>query len=108
MNNYEYLKNHYNDFIYPKPTEDIEEDYLKKNRRSVSDPTIFYHRIFPEKINSNEKLNILIAGCGSHEAAILAKFNPQHNIIGVDLSENSIIHEKKLVEKHKIKNLFQI
>ena len=105
MNNYEYLKNHYNDFIYPKPTEDIEEDYLKKNRRSVSDPTIFYHRIFPEKINSNEKLNILIAGCGSHEAAILAKFNPQHNIIGVDLSENSIIHEKKLVEKHKIKNL---
>jgi SAM-dependent methyltransferase len=105
MNNFQYLKNHYNNFIYPKPTEDIEEDYLKKNRRSVSDPTIFFHRIFPEKKFSKEKLNILIAGCGSHEAAILAKFNPQHNIIGIDLSENSIMHQEKLVKKHKIKNL---
>ena len=57
MNNFQYLKNHYNNFIYPKPTEDIEEDYLKKNRRSISDPTIFFHRIFPEKKFSKEKSN---------------------------------------------------
>lgn len=108
MNNFQYLKNHYNNFIYPKPTEDIEKDYLKKNRRSISDPSIFFHRIFPEKKFSKEKLNILIAGCGSHEAAILAKFNPQHNVIGVDLSENSILHQEKLVKKHKIENLILV
>jgi len=108
MNNFQYLKNHYNNFIYPKPSEDIEKNYLKKNRRSISDPSIFFHRIFPEKKFSKEKLNILIAGCGSHEAAILAKFNPQHNVIGVDLSENSILHQEKLVKKHKIENLILV
>lgn len=104
-NNVEYLKKHYNNFIYPKPTEDINKDYLEKNRRPISDPEIFWHRLFPEKPYSNKKLNILIAGCGSHEAAILAKFNKKHEFVGIDLSANSILHQENLKKKHSINNL---
>ena len=54
---------------------------------------------------SSARLDILIAGCGSDQAAILAKCNPNHNFIGIDLSENSLKHEKKLIKENNIENL---
>ncbi len=56
----------------------------------MNDPTYYWHKLWPEEPYSNEKLNILIAGCGTQQAAILAKCNPNHSFIGIDLSENSI------------------
>ena len=50
-------------------------------------------------------LKILIAGCGSDQAAIIAKCNPNHSVIGIDISPKSIAHQNKLKKNHKINNL---
>jgi SAM-dependent methyltransferase len=99
------LKEHYNNFIYPKPIEDIEEEFIKQRRYYLDDPTYYWHKLWPEKAFNKKKIEVLIAGCGSHQAAILAKCNPHHNFIGIDLSKNSIKHEEKLILKHNINNL---
>ena len=99
------LTNQYNNYVYPKPCEDIESEWLKHNRYQTCDPNYHWHKLWPEFPYSREKLNILIAGCGSDQAAILAKCNPIHDFTGIDLSENSLNHQKKLIKKHDIKNL---
>ncbi len=99
------LTNQYNNYIYPKPTENLFEEWIKKNRFQICDPNYCWHRLWPEKPYSSKRMNVLIAGCGSDQAAILAKCNPNHNFVGIDLSENSLKHEKKLIEENKIENL---
>ena len=104
-NNIKKLKSHYDKYIYPKPCENIEEKYIKYNRYQECDPNYHWHKLWPEKKYERKKLNILVAGCGSDQAAILAKCNPIHNFIGIDISTVSLAHQKKLIKKHKIKNL---
>ncbi len=99
------LTNQYNNYIYPKPTQSLPEEWIKKNRFQICDPNYCWHRLWPEKPYSSKRLNVLIAGCGSDQAAILAKCNPNHSFVGVDLSENSLKHEKKLIKENNIKNL---
>lgn len=53
----------------------------------------------------NENLNILVAGCGSYQAALIAKRNPKNFITGVDLSKSSIFHEEQLKNKYNLNNL---
>lgn len=103
--NLEYLKRHYDNYIYPNPIEDIEEEFIKKKKRYIFDPTYHWHRIWPELPYSTKQLNILIAGCGTNEAAVMAMCNPNHLVTGVDVSETSILHQQKLLNKHKISNL---
>ena len=99
------LSEQYNNYIYPKPTENLSEEWIKKNRFQICDPNYCWHRLWPEKPYNARRLDVLIAGCGSDQAAILAKCNPNHNFVGVDLSENSLKYEKKLIEENKIENL---
>ena len=99
------LTDQYNNYIYPRPCEDIEKEWLSKKMFRNNDPNYQWHKLWPEYPYSRDKMNILVAGCGSDEAAILAKCNPIHNFIGIDLSENSLNHQKKLIKKHRIKNL---
>ncbi len=99
------LTDQYNNYIYPPPCEDIETEWLAKNSYKTSDPNFHWHKLWPEYPYSRKKMSILVAGCGSDQAAILAKCNPVHNFIGIDLSEKSLDHQKKLIKKHGIKNL---
>ena len=94
VKNIDYLSNHYNEYIYPKPIDDIDEEFIKKKKYYLNDPTFFWHKLWPEKKYNSEKLNVLIAGCGSQQAAILAKCNPNHLFTGIDLSKNSIQHQQ--------------
>ena len=89
------LSEQYNNYIYPKPTENLHEEWIKKNRFQICDPNYCWHRLWPEKPYDTRRLDVLVAGCGSDQAAILAKCNPNHNFVGIDLSENSLKHEKK-------------
>jgi len=105
IKNISYLKEHYNNFIYPDPILDIDQEFIDPKRHYYDDPTYYWHKIWPEKSFSDKKLEILIAGCGTNQAAVLAKCNPNHSFVGIDLSENSINHHKKLIKKHSIKNI---
>ena len=77
------LEEQYNKYIYPKPCEDIEKEWIEKNRFLLTDPNYNWHKFWSEKPHSPEKLYILVAGCGSDQAAILAKCNPNHDFIVV-------------------------
>ena len=103
--NIDYLKNHYENYNYPEPVQDIEKELIENNIVYYDDPTYNWHKIFPEKAFSKNKISILVAGCGTEQAAIIAKLSPQHEVIGIDLSSNSLKHQKKLINKHKINNL---
>lgn len=103
--NIQELSVQYNNYIYPKPCENIEEEWIKLNRYQICDPNYLWHKIWPEKKYLRKSLKILIAGCGSDQAAILAKCNPIHKFTGIDISKNSLAHHKKLIDKHNIENL---
>lgn len=98
------LKQQYENFIYPEPTDDIDRDYLKTGRRRASDPVAQYFRLWPEG-HSLQGLRVLVAGCGSEQAAILAACNPYAEVIGVDISSASIAYEQGLKRKHHLNNL---
>ena len=99
------LGSHYNKYIYPKPIENIEEEVIKKKIVPYADPNFNWHILWPEKPYNLRSLRILIAGCGSDQASVLARCNPNHKFIGVDFSEQSINHQKKLKQKNNLNNL---
>ncbi len=99
------LIDQYNKFPYPRPIKNIDKEIINKGKIPIADPNFSWHLLWPEIKYSNKNLKILIAGCGTHQAAIIARLNPQNFIIGVDISKNSIDHEKKLKELHNLNNL---
>ena len=55
--------------------------------------------------NTNPDLDILIAGCGTNQAAIFAYTNPAAKVVGVDISQPSLDHQQYLKDKHGLWNL---
>ncbi|MGO9383537.1 MAG: class I SAM-dependent methyltransferase [Mycobacterium sp.] len=50
-------------------------------------------------------LDILIAGCGTNQAAVFAYKNPGAKVVGVDISQPSLDHQRYLKDKHGLWNL---
>lgn len=50
-------------------------------------------------------LSILVAGCGTVQAAYHARTNPDATVVGIDLSASSLAHERYLQQKHGLSNL---
>src|ERR1700722_3508992 len=48
---------------------------------------------------------ILIAGCGTSQAARHALIEPDARVTAIDVSETSLRHTRELQEKHGIRNL---
>jgi trans-aconitate methyltransferase len=93
----------YEAYLYPPPIRDLvaakaagEGDY--------GDPALLAPLFWPEG-RSEKGLEILVAGCGAHQAAMLAFNNPEANVTGIDLSGASLAHHRYLREKHSLANL---
>jgi len=50
-------------------------------------------------------LDILIAGCGTNQAAVFAFMNPDAKVVAVDISQPSLDHQQYLKDKHGLFNL---
>jgi SAM-dependent methyltransferase len=50
-------------------------------------------------------MRILVAGCGSNQAANLAQRNPDAQVLGIDVSPTSLQHERLLKGKYGLDNL---
>ena len=98
----------YEEWVYPLPLERL-EDYYDNNFWDFADPQIANVDIWPAGHlpdgSYRPDLDILIAGCGANAAARFAHTNPKSRVTGIDLSEASLAHEKKLKEKYKLENL---
>jgi len=97
------VRQQYEQWIYPSPTQDLDQDF-REGVFDLSDPALFRRKLWPRPVEP-EKLKILVAGCGTDQAARLAHRNPGHEVVGLDFSEASLAHEAYLKNKHKLANL---
>lgn len=93
----------YTDYSYPKPVEDIAAA-IKDGLIELVDPSAYGPIYWPEG-PPRPDLAILVAGCGTQQAAITAFKNPGAKVVGVDLSEASLGHQRYLRGKHGLGNL---
>jgi len=87
---------------YPPPVDDLD-----RYRQTWADPgrrRADYHLFWPTK-PYREDLRILVAGCGTAQAAKHALRWPGARVTGIDLSETSIRSTEALKRKYDLKNL---
>ncbi len=92
----------YDRYPYPPPT-----DSLEKYRRLWQDPQrrrADFHLFWPDRPFS-ESQSILIAGCGTTQAAKHAMRWPTAQVIGIDVSATSVRCTEDLKRKHALDNL---
>jgi SAM-dependent methyltransferase len=92
----------YEQHPYPPPPSDL-ESYGRRwedgGRRRAD-----FHLHFPETAY-RENLQVLVAGCGTSQAARHALRRPGSHVVGIDVSAASISHTDALKRKHGISNL---
>lgn len=97
------VKKQYTKWPYPEPISDI-EDWKARGGSSPFDLRMDHVLIFPERAY-DPKMSILVAGCGTMEAAIEAYDSPEASVTGIDLSSASLECADKLKKKHHLDNL---
>jgi SAM-dependent methyltransferase len=88
---------------YPKPVDDLAQWQARVGPQQC-DPCFNHAVLWPER-PYNPRLNILIAGCGTNEAALQAYNQPEARVVGIDLSATSLEHQQKLKLRHNLTNL---
>ncbi|HEU0192398.1 MAG TPA: class I SAM-dependent methyltransferase [Mycobacterium sp.] len=92
----------YQRWRYPLPIENLEE--WAQDRWQWFDPSHFHRILWPDR-EYRPDLDILIAGCGTNQAATFAFMNPGAKVVGVDISQPSLDHQQYLKEKYGLWNL---
>jgi SAM-dependent methyltransferase len=92
----------YERWRYPQPIQDLEA--LPGDIWHWFDPSRFHETLWPDR-DYKRDLDILIAGCGTNQAAVFAYRNPDAKVVGVDISQPSLDHQRYLKEKHGLFNL---
>ena len=87
---------------YPPPVEDLDEVRRKwqDEDRRLAD----FHLHWPRR-PYREDLRVLVAGCGTAQAARHALRRPSAHVIGIDISETSVNHTLALKDKYNLTNL---
>jgi len=96
------IQEQYQKWAYPAPIHDLDL-WKAEGNYQLNDPALFYEIFFPGR--NRMPLDVLIAGCGTHQAACLAYSNSDSNFLAIDISQTSLDHTKYLIEKHNIRNL---
>jgi SAM-dependent methyltransferase len=92
----------YERYRYPQPIEDLEQ-WLAHNWERY-DPSHAHQILWPDQ-EYRPDLDILIAGCGTNQAAVFAFMNPGARVVAVDISQPSLDHQQCLKDKHGLFNL---
>jgi SAM-dependent methyltransferase len=96
------VSSQYQKWMYPEPIFDLEL-WLKTNWQWF-DPSHAHRMFWPDR-NKKAGLDILIAGCGTNQAAVFAFNNPQAKVVAIDVSQPSLNHHQFLKDKYEMKNL---
>ena len=93
---------HYERWRYPPPIPDLEK--WAASSWQWFDPLYAHRMLWPDR-EYKPDLDILIAGCGTNQAACFAFTNPAAKVVAVDVSQPSLDHQQYLKEKHGLFNL---
>ena len=96
------VSSQYERWMYPQPILDL-PSWLTDNWEWF-DPS-HAHRMFWPDQDYKADLNILIAGCGTNQAAVFAYTNPDAKIVAIDVSQAALNHHRYLKDKYKMNNL---
>src|SRR6185369_12643694 len=92
----------YTSHPYPPPIENLE-----RAREIYKDENVLraeFHLLWPNK-EYRADLDVLIAGCGTWQAAKYAFVHPAARVVAVDVSTTSLEHTELLKQKHGLTNL---
>jgi SAM-dependent methyltransferase len=96
------VQDFYERYPYPPPIDDL-DNYRRRwqdpNRRRAD-----FHLFWPDKPYAEER-TILIAGCGTSQAAKHAARCPAARVVGIDFSATSVRHTEDLRRKYDLTNL---
>jgi SAM-dependent methyltransferase len=92
----------YEKWTYPEPIQNLEA--WAANNWQWFDPSHAHRVLWPDRPQQPD-VDILIAGCGTNQAAQIAYTNRAAKVVAVDVSQPSLDHEKFLKEKYALKNL---
>ncbi|PZV19133.1 MAG: class I SAM-dependent methyltransferase [Pseudanabaena sp.] len=102
MNDAKEVRSFYERMPYPAPLTNLDrhlELYQNPERKRA-----LFHLMFPtEKPRSGQQ--ILVAGCGTSQAATIALREPDAQVTAIDISETSLSHTRNLQHKYKLENL---
>jgi SAM-dependent methyltransferase len=96
------VRDFYDEHPYPPPVTGLNsyrQSWLDESRRRAD-----YHLFWPARPFS-EDISILIAGCGTSQAAKYALRHPAASVVGIDFSSTSIRHSQALKKRYSLRNL---
>ena len=82
---------------YPPPVDNL--DRARDEWRDESRLRAEYHLLWPDRPYRAD-LDILVAGCGTWQAAKYALCRPDARVVGIDVSPTSVDHTEKLKQKY--------
>jgi SAM-dependent methyltransferase len=92
----------YDRWEYPPPVTDLEA--WTKNHWDWFDPFWAHRVLWPDR-EYKPDADILIAGCGTYQAAVIAFMNRAAKVVAIDVSRSALDHEQYLKDKHGLQNL---
>ena len=97
----------YEQWMYPEPIFDI-PNWLQRNWQWF-DPSHSHTLFWPDHDYQHDgyqqDMDILVAGCGTNQAAVIAYTNPMARVVAIDVSDASLAHHRHLVTTHALENL---
>ena len=96
------VSNQYEQWIYPEPIADL-PGWLATHWQWF-DPSHAHAILWPDR-EYRPDLDILVAGCGTNQAAVLAYTNPKAKIVAIDVSQASLNHHGILKLRYGLDNL---
>lgn len=96
------VRGFYDRYPYPRPIDNLDKYrclWQDHQRRRAN-----YHLFWPAR-SYREDQSILIAGCGTSQAAKHALRWPKAQVIGIDFSATSVRYTEELKRKYNLKNL---
>ena len=96
------VREFYDRYPYPRPVESLVRyrRLWKDRQRRRAD----YHLFWPASPYREDR-SILVAGCGTSQAAKHAVRWPKAQVTGIDFSATSVSHTEELKQKHSLDNL---
>ena len=96
------VRDFYTNHPYPPPLENL--DRVRDLWQDENFHRAEYHLLWPDK-EYRADFDVLVAGCGTWQAAKFALTHPAARVVGIDVSPTSLEHTEKLKQKYNLTNL---